>query len=517
MRKWLVPALATLLAALLLYALAWQLTRQGIDRQARAKATVFAAGHTPWDFVPRVAADLVAGHAFGDATLSHDSRGLIARSTGGQPYQLGVPLPYPVDLQRFPRLRMELDTEAATRLRLLLRRSLDSPLLESGEIDLPPGTHDVRIVLRDLQWTRLPASRRAAPPATAAMLRLQLRHPANTMVRWRALLWKLERTLPGEASGTKVDSGSPLRGVRNDGYSEGGNAGEHLGTAMSKLGIPVVRLAPSSVEALLVQRDAIRDSAPATVVVACADALKNRTAAARDPALTILALVAYGLFLLWVVINTRRRQVTAAVRRVLPAVQIAVCAGPMLAFAIGMYGSPGPGPVWLAVISAGLAVALWLAWRGYGEHWRWLHWQGHMAWRDWAMPALTTAAAAGLLLAYAAEPQLPSPRRIIGYGLWAGLQQLLILAALAPRLRSYCTARWLCALGLAVIFALAHAPNAMLMELTLLAEWLWAWQFLRRPVLLPIILAHATAGLLLAMGIAELPLRSLEIGSRFLQ
>ena len=488
MRKWLLPVLVTLLAAALLHALAWQLVRQGIDRQARTKAAVFAAGHTPWDFTPHSADDLIAGRAFGDAKLSHDDRGLIARATGTKPYELGVPLPYPVDLDHFPRLRLVMDVEAATHLRLLLGRTLTGPLLASQTIDLTPGTHERQLDLRQLRWTRLPGHEPARLPRTAAMLRLNLQHSQGTSLHLRAIDWESVARVPGlDATRSKMQN-------------------------LERVSLPI-----AIPEDMLALRDLFRDETPSAIVVATPDALQSRAPSERNLVETLAALLAYGLFVLWAMINTRRRPLKEAVQRVLPAVQIAVCAGPLLAFTIGMFGHPGPGPVWLVAMGTGLGVAVWLAWRGYGEHWRWLRWQGRMAWHDWAMPALTILAAAGLLLVFSAEPNLPVPRRMLGYGLWAGLQQLLILAALTPRMRHYLQARWLCALGLAVIFALAHAPNAMLMELTLLAELLWAWQFLRRPVLLPIILAHAAAGLLLASGITELPLRSLEVGARFLQ
>ena len=489
-----------LLAALLLYALAWQLTRQGIDRQARDKAAIYQSGHTPWDFAPHTVDDLIAGRAFGQVDIIHDDRGLIARSRNGQAYELGVPLPYPVDLRYFPVVRLGLDSEGTARLQWLIRARLDGPLLVSGPLRIAPGDHELRVDFRTLHWSRASTGKTASMPHMAAMLRLKLRQSPDNIVRLRALHWHR----------AKQDSNQLAYQVRpwSKTVADSGLATSH---------IPVFLLKKTRVEGLLAQRDSIRQDVPSAVVVASPDAIKTSLTQRSDFVQSIAGLLAYGLILLLTWKRTRRTQKTASMRRVLPVLQIAVCAGPLLVFAIGMYGSPGPSLMWLGAMSAGMAFALWLAWRGYAQDWCWLRWNGRMAWSDWSMPALTTVAAAGLLLVFAVEPHLPSPRRMIGYALWAGLQQLLILAALAPGLRSYRWPRWLCALGLAIIFALAHAPNAMLMELTLLAELLWAWQFLRRPVLLPIILAHAAAGLILAMGIADLPLRSLEVGARFLQ
>jgi membrane protease YdiL (CAAX protease family) len=99
---------------------------------------------------------------------------------------------------------------------------------------------------------------------------------------------------------------------------------------------------------------------------------------------------------------------------------------------------------------------------------------------------------------------------------WAALQQLLMLGVVATRLERLLRSRFIVVLVVAVLFALAHAPNGWLMQFCLAAELWWCWRFLRRPVLLPVALAHALAGLLLESVLPGLPLRSLEIGARFL-
>ncbi len=497
MKRWLLPATCTALAALLLYALAWQLTRQGIDQQARAKAAIYESGHTPWDFSPRTVDDLIAGRAFGNVGISHDQRGLIVRSHDNTAYELGVPLPYPLDLKYFPVAQLGLDTEAPTQLQWLIRASLDGPLLVSAPLQIQPGDHEMRVDFRSQRWSR--DGDVVVLPHTAAMLRLKLRHPPDSIIRLRSLQWRAPDTTPGQTASP------PLR------WSKTADMRDTSSDA------PVLLLSNAGVESMLAQRDSIRQTIPATVVIASSDALTATPSHRNDCLQSVIALLAYGLLLMFAWKQTRREPQDGPAGRMLSLLQMAVCAGPSLAWAVGMYGDPDPGPAWLAVMIAGLGFALWLAWRDYGRSWRWLRWHDHMAWRDWTMPLLTTVLAGCLLIASTAELQEPTLPRSLSYVIWAAVQQLLILAVLAPRLRIYVKPRWLCALGLGVVFALAHAPNALLMEMTLLAQLLWAWQYLKRPVLLPLVLAHACAGLLLVAAVSGLPLRSLEVGARFLQ
>lgn len=481
----------------MLYALAWQLTRQGIDRQARAKSALFESGHTPWDFSPHTAEDLIAKRAFGNVRISHDQRGLIARSRDNTAYELGVPLPYTLDLKQFPVAQLGLDAEAPTQLQWLIRASLDSPLLVSAPLQIQPGDHEMRVDFRSRHWSR---DGQVVPlPHTAAMLRLKLRHPPDSIIRLRSLQW----AAPGKTRGQTAHQSAPWS--------------KASGTLDASSEIPVLLLGKAGVDSMLAQRDTTRQTVPAAVVIASSDALTIVEPHRGGLLQTAIALLAYGLFLWLVWQRTRRERADAEARRVLPLLQMAVCTGPSLAWAVGMYGDPDPGPAWLAAMIAGQGFTLWLAWRGYGHSWHWLRWHDRMAWHDWAMPLLTTVLAGGLLFASAAGLQEPTLRRSLSYAIWAVVQQLLVLAVLAPRLRIYVKPRWLCALGLGMVFALAHTPNALLMELTLLAELLWAWHYLKRPVLLPVVLAHALAGLLLAAAVSGLPLRSLEVGARFLQ
>jgi membrane protease YdiL (CAAX protease family) len=102
---------------------------------------------------------------------------------------------------------------------------------------------------------------------------------------------------------------------------------------------------------------------------------------------------------------------------------------------------------------------------------------------------------------------------IITYFGWAALQQWLILVVLLRHLDGL--PRLLSVVLTALVFALLHTPNGLLMQLCFIAELFWAWQFQRRHTLLPIAVAHALCALLLEAGVVGGPLRSLEISARF--
>src|SRR5689334_8225803 len=70
----------------------------------------------------------------------------------------------------------------------------------------------------------------------------------------------------------------------------------------------------------------------------------------------------------------------------------------------------------------------------------------------------------------------------------------------------------LAVLATAAIFALAHAPNVMLMLLTLLGALLWSWVYERAPNLWALGLSHAAISLMLMTSLPPWLLPSLSVG-----
>jgi membrane protease YdiL (CAAX protease family) len=184
--------------------------------------------------------------------------------------------------------------------------------------------------------------------------------------------------------------------------------------------------------------------------------------------------------------------------------------GPLWLIA-GMRLSPHPSAVDVAVFGAGVAYAAFLAWRRVVPAWRW--------WGDWRMagwPLLAIPVAVGLVAVAGHTPVWPSPGRMGLYLAWALFQQWLLLVV-AGGILAQTLPRPLAVLLTALVFALLHLPNGLLMQLCFVAELGWAWWFVQRRTLLPVALAHSAAALVLQAGLAGGILRSLEVSARYLQ
>nr|WP_255436733.1 CPBP family glutamic-type intramembrane protease [Rhodanobacter sp. PCA2] len=90
-----------------------------------------------------------------------------------------------------------------------------------------------------------------------------------------------------------------------------------------------------------------------------------------------------------------------------------------------------------------------------------------------------------------------------------------MLAVVLRRLEGGRLPAGLAVLLCALVFALMHTPNGVLMQLCLLAELWWAWCFRRSRALLPVAAAHAACALVVEASLAGGLLRSLEVSARF--
>jgi membrane protease YdiL (CAAX protease family) len=186
-----------------------------------------------------------------------------------------------------------------------------------------------------------------------------------------------------------------------------------------------------------------------------------------------------------------------------------VVAGPLW-FIVGLGLSQRPSPPGVAVFGIGVVYALLLAARHRLPRWRWLG-----AWRSAWWPLSALAIALGLALAAGHPPVWPPMGRILLYVGWAFFQQWLMLAVVAALL-ARALPRPAAVLLTALAFALLHTPNGLLMQLCFVAEFGWAWWYLRHRALLPVALAHAASAVLLQACVAGGVLRSLEVSARFL-
>jgi membrane protease YdiL (CAAX protease family) len=138
--------------------------------------------------------------------------------------------------------------------------------------------------------------------------------------------------------------------------------------------------------------------------------------------------------------------------------------------------------------------------------------------RGWWVGLLTIGLSAGLILNLAdghITRELPDTARLFRYLAWAAVQQFLICVIVAERIERLCGSSRAALLGAALIFALLHTPNAMLMQLTFVAGLIWIWNWQRHRALLANIVAHAISGLLIAASLPAQWLHSAEVSARF--
>ena len=145
-------------------------------------------------------------------------------------------------------------------------------------------------------------------------------------------------------------------------------------------------------------------------------------------------------------------------------------------------------------------------------------WRGDRAAWKAAMAFICLALVPLLVLAWLDPAEIGSrpPGRFLRYPLWATLQQWLLIAAIAPRMRVLLPDVRHCALACGLAFSLLHAPNFALMLFTLAGGSAWAWLGQRHHALWPLIVSHTLLGLALVLLAPPWLLRSAEIGGRYL-
>ncbi|WP_049622617.1 CPBP family glutamic-type intramembrane protease [Frateuria defendens] len=490
-------ALALVLALLALRVGAARLTAAHLLAEAGQELAQLQAGQPLWQWQPRQPDDFVAGRAFGQAKLVRDAGGIRAVSLDGSPFELGLPIAQGLDLAHWPWLDLDMVAETPAALELIWQAGSTEPPCLAAVGPLRPGTARQRIDLRRLAWRS--ADGDCALPPHAWMLRLRLTLPPGRSLRLLAAALHADSAALGPAVGTtdgiSVPPGLPTGLARIDLAATTG----HLPA------VPLFRLpAGASAEDQLALRDRARLYRPAALV-APADAAIHPQAEARAagwPAWTVCA--AYLLALL-------------ALARWKPAGApgtwleiLAIAAGALWLIAGLQWGGHPAPPATMAFVAA-LLYAAWAEWRRRPRDWH-----GSAPWPAWAW-SLALVPAALALVGLWGHAFVPVPaRHALTYLGWAALQQWLLLAVLMRRLESVLPRPSWAIVPTAVLFALLHTPNGMLMQLCLVAELWWAWGFRRWPGLLPVAMAHAACALLVESGLAgSALLRSMEVSARF--
>lgn len=488
---WVEYAIALVAAVALLQFLAWESWSAHLLAQSARTMAALERGDTPYRWAPRHERDLVAGRLFGSNAYEFDERGLRVEGNG-EAFQVGLPFSGAIDLALYDRIELEISDVAAAQTTLVVRETLNGPmrfaLVPAGVREIDPAT---------LAWDD-EFGAAVSTPRRFAMLRIQAQPPKGEPFRLSAV-----RLLPSQ---TRVDY-APWVAVKPG----------PINIPEPAPGI-VMRYALDSrqtLEAAMIQRDRLLLRAPTALFVqgsntdqveaaarAFADAGSTSHAPAFDLRWPALALYAAALLLLRV-----RPPRNARLRAALEA------AGALLApFGLVIGGFVGDNPdAWIALVAAvSLAFALSL---DRIAPWRWLG-----APRTWVAPVATVALAAALAAwLHRTDNGFHWPDRItlLRYLAWVVLQQYLICVVLADRLaRIDLAPRWI-AFAAALVFALLHTPNAMLMLATFAGGLAWSRAWVRHRALLPLVAAHVASATILIACLPPEILRSAEVSARF--
>lgn len=461
-------AAAGLLVAWLLQVLATHQLHEALRSDAARAIAAEASGRTPYSWPLQSRAELVAGRVFGATGLQLSSEGMKIRAAA-ESVEIGLKIAHPVDLDHYRILRLK----SSAPLRVMVRERLDGPLCTSEP--LVPQDGAIGAGLMDLTWH---CDGHPAPaPKRAAMLRV--------------------------APQLRADEQAVLRDVQLDCAPKPGNA--------RCAQLPHVTLAlRGRVEEVLQRRDMLRDLAHASIIMPGPDAgtVTSPPETSGKGVLLLLALLqAAGLVMLWLARPSRSR------RRACMEVALA-CAGPLVVIIGGYYGAH-VAPDVIVVAALSVLILARLAWQS--RHTLRLAWRMPSA-ASWLLPAVTVAAALALVFALGPTADFtwqPRPADVAQYLVWAAIQQLWIGVLVAQRAGVALRSAPAGALLAAIIFALLHTPNAMLMQLSLVGGALWFINWQRYGTLLPGIVAHAACGLLLRQGMGPDWLRSAEVSARF--
>lgn len=476
------------------------ITRGQLIHQASKTAATLRDSQPPWQWKLRAPSDLVAGRVFGDATVSATTVGLRITSRDGTPFELGLPLPAPIDLAHWPLLRVDARGSGPGLIGLRYQ-SIESAIACSAEraASLSPEAAPPPIDLQALGW-RAPDGETCSPPGVVAyMLRLRVSMPAGAVLTVRSVESRpsFPITIPPviDRQTTDIQWTAAMTVDKQ----------AHASDPTPRHGAPVVRLPEgASAETMLLLRDRIRHLWPAAIVVPFGQALPEHAAPRMPPWLDWGTCGLYLAWLAWLAV----RQRPGVIR---PWTEVAaIAAGPLWLIA-GLRWAPEPSIPGIAAFAAALVYGGQSEWRRRPVEWGW--WGRSRS--DWLYPLLPLPVAAALTLADGHHLLHLQAGHILTYLGWALLQQWAMLALVMGRLERTGLPKAAVILTTAMLFGLLHTPNGALMQLCLLAELWWAWNFMRSPRLIPIAVAHATSALLVEAGLTGHLLRSLEVSARF--
>ena len=483
-------ALVAIVGCVALGWLAARITAAHLLEQAEQQWTRVQAGQPLWQWTLQQPRDLIAGRAFGHAAVAREDGELQITSDDGTPFEVGLPIAWSLDLRHWPILQLRLQSTAAGTLGLVWQGGQAPACLASTAHALTPDMRGLRIDLRSLDWKSAgPAD--CTAPGIAQMLRLRVQVPRGASLRLVSAELQTTEPLP-RLEDVSVDLPSA---------KEAGRVAERA----QAWPMPLFRLPEGiSTQTMLTLRDRLRARWPAALIVPAG--ATPHAQPATSPSSTVMwpVCAVYLLVLAWLALRPLKG-------RLRPWFDLAGCLLGPLWLVMGLHWGLRPTPLGVTAFMGGLAYALAIERRHLSRLWRW-----PPTGADWLWPLAMLPVAGLLILFYghALRPLLPG--HVIAYFAWAWLQQWLMLAVLLRRFEQILPRPGWAIVPVALVFALLHIPNGMLMQLCFVGELWWAWCYLRSRSVLPVALAHATCALLVESGLAGgTLLRSLEVSARF--
>lgn len=508
--SWLAFAVCVWLALLALDQLARYQLNNYLDHSASAVLGAIIHADTPHHWSASEASDLVAGKPFGTTEYAFGARGLQMRSQGGA-IETGLVLPIAIDLRRYSNLELELASENAGTLVVVIRKSLDSPICSSEQIDLQPGEASYSLDLHELRWT---CDGNPSPaPDRAEMLRLRLDTEAGTALTLDKVNVRTSRAL---TSAMLDQLQLPLIPDLNDPLAFE-RALDRANADSNERIWPLFQLSTDArVEQTLHARDLIGQTIAGATIIAngrfpevarMAQDWKPTRAEAGPQRWAYWLLGFYALALLWI----RLKPVTRPRLRALLEL-LGVVAGPIVLIVAGAVADDISRPVLGAgVITLVFALSLLVGAAPAQPAARTLK-------RGWWVSLASILLAFGVVLLTPGSElpvKIPHFQQILHYLAWAAALQFVICVIVAERIERLIGSALWSALGAALIFALLTTPNGMLMQLSFVGGLVWVWNWQRHRALLANILAQAICALLLVNSLPVDWLRSGEVSARF--
>jgi membrane protease YdiL (CAAX protease family) len=507
---WLLCVACAMAAMPMLNLLARHQLRQHLDDVAAETLGALVHDNTPHQWSAGLATDIIAGRAFGTDDMSFVDDGLRIRAQG-QPMQVGVVLDSDMDLARFSLIDVTLVAEKPGSVALVVAESLQGSPCRSHEQPVPSGKSTLTINLRTIGW--ICKGERSAMPGRAAMLRLSFTTPTRSAITLSSIR---ARTRSGLDRASLDDLAMPL--LPEPGQSIAFRRALARAAEDAEQTIwPILQLPlDARVEQNLLARDHILEAIPDAVIVPRDDfqSILDR-AESWQPRLSPSAPAPVGWLLLggYIALLTGLRLKPPLDQRLRALLELFAAIAVPLVMVIGGYIGDNISPLVLGACAATLVFALSLligdapaqpSTRTLKRGW----------WVGLASLGLTAALVLNLADGHITRV-LPESARVFRYLAWAAVQQFLICVIVAERIERVSGSSRIALLGAALIFALLHTPNAMLMQLTFVAGLIWIWNWQRHRALLANIIAHATSGLLLAASLPPEWLHSAEVSARF--